>query len=208
MGVVRRAVTLPDRWRGRRALLRFGAVDYRAMVWVNGQLAGTHEGGSTPFWLDVTGLLRAGANTVVVRAEDPPADRSIPRGKQFWEEKPRGIFYTRTSGIWQPVWLEAVGDSYLEGVRTRPGADGVVTFDLEVARGRAGDTVRAEVRFGGTAVASAEAGVEGRTVRLAAAVANPRRWHVGRPTSTTSCSRCAAAPRCWTACRRTSASAR
>ena len=177
----RRAVTLPDRWRGRRALLRFGAVDYRAMVWVNGQLAGTHEGGSTPFWLDVTGLLRAGANTLVVRAEDPPADRSIPRGKQFWEEKPRGIFYTRTSGIWQPVWLEAVGDSYLEGVRTRPGTDGVVTFDLEVARGRAGDTVRAEVRFGGTAVASAEAGVEGRTVRLAAAVANPRRWHVGRP---------------------------
>ena len=69
-----------------------------------------------------------------MRAEDPPTDRYIPRGKQYWEPKSRGIFYTRTSGIWQTVWLEAVGDSYLERVRITPSLDGAVRFD---ARARA-----------------------------------------------------------------------
>ncbi len=115
----RRSVTMPAGWKGRRVLLKFGAVDYRAMVWVNGQMVGQHEGGQAPFAFDITPALTTGANTIVVRAEDPPTDRSIPRGKQFWEEKSRGIFYTRTTGIWQPVWLEAAGDSYLES-RTYP----------------------------------------------------------------------------------------
>src|SRR5579862_1649547 len=116
----RRGVTVPPDWKGRRVLLHFGAVDYRAMVWVNGRLAGTHEGGNVPFAFDVTPLLKAGANTVTVRAEDPPTDRSIPRGKQYWEPKSRGIFYTRTSGIWQTVWMEPVAETHLERVRITP----------------------------------------------------------------------------------------
>lgn len=115
----RRSFTLPADWRNRRVLLHFGAVDYRAWVWLNGQLLGTHEGGSTPFRFDITEQLKPGANTIVVKAEDPPQDRFIPRGKQYWELKSRGIFYTRTSGIWQPVWLEATGDAYLDKVRDR-----------------------------------------------------------------------------------------
>jgi hypothetical protein len=63
----------------------------KAMVWVNGRAAGQHEGGNTPFGFDVTPLLASGANTIVVRAEDPPTDRSIPRGKQYWEPQSRGI---------------------------------------------------------------------------------------------------------------------
>jgi beta-galactosidase/beta-glucuronidase len=107
----RRTFTIPPEWKGRRVLLNFGAVDYRAKVWVNGRKAGEHEGGSTPFRFDITPLLRSGPNTVTVRADDPPTDRTIPRGKQYWEPKSRGIFYTRTTGIWQPVWLEAAGAS-------------------------------------------------------------------------------------------------
>ncbi|MGH9658340.1 MAG: sugar-binding domain-containing protein, partial [Bryobacteraceae bacterium] len=80
----RRTAILPEAWKGRRVLLHFGAVDYRAMVWVNGKLAGQHEGGHTPFRFDITGLTQAGANTIIVRAEDPPTDRTIPRGKQYW----------------------------------------------------------------------------------------------------------------------------
>ena len=95
--VVSARVTLPAGWNGKRVLLHFGAVDYRARVWVNGRSLGEHEGGNVPFQFDITGPLKAGANVITVRAEDPPTDRYIPRGKQYWEPKSRGIFYTRTT---------------------------------------------------------------------------------------------------------------
>ncbi|MFD1339914.1 glycoside hydrolase family 2 protein [Microbacterium lemovicicum] len=94
---------------GDRLMLRFGAVDYRCRVWVDGQMVGEHEGGHTPFSFDVTDVLSDTAtHTVVVRAEDDPEDVAQPRGKQDWREHPHVIWYHRTSGIWQPVWLEAV----------------------------------------------------------------------------------------------------
>lgn len=106
---------------GSRLLLHFGAVDYRATVWVNGQLLGTHTGGQTPFTFDVTGVLtEAGPQTVVVRAEDRPTDVSQPRGKQDWRSEPHGIFYDRTTGIWQPVWLEPVPDTYVTTLHWTP----------------------------------------------------------------------------------------
>lgn len=89
----RRSFTVPADWKGQRVLLHFGAVDYRAKVWVNGRVAGEHEGGNVPFRFDVTDFLGAGANVITVRAEDPPTDRYIPRGKQYWEPKSRSIFY-------------------------------------------------------------------------------------------------------------------
>ncbi|MBP2472651.1 beta-galactosidase/beta-glucuronidase [Crossiella equi] len=94
---------------GRALLLHFGAVDYRASVWVNGQFVGAHEGGHTGFSLDVTGALDAsGTQVVTVRAEDRPQDTAQPRGKQDWQAEPHVIWYHRTTGIWQPVWLEEV----------------------------------------------------------------------------------------------------
>ena len=113
----RRQFEIPEHWNKRRILLHFGAVDYRATVWVNGNLVGEHEGGHTPFRFDVGWCVKPGQNTVAVRVEDPPADRYIPRGKQHWQAKPENIFYTRTTGIWQTVWLEPVGESYIERVR-------------------------------------------------------------------------------------------
>jgi beta-galactosidase/beta-glucuronidase len=95
----------------RRLMLRFGAVDYRAQVWIDGQLAGSHEGGHTPFSIDITHLLNSGErHELVVRAEDDPNDIAQPRGKQDWQENPHVIWYHRTTGIWQPVWLESVPD--------------------------------------------------------------------------------------------------
>ncbi|MEL4319432.1 glycoside hydrolase family 2 TIM barrel-domain containing protein [Leifsonia sp. YIM 134122] len=99
---------------GRRMLLHFGAVDYRARVWVDGAQVGSHEGGHTPFSFDITDALRPDAgtagveHTIVVRVEDDPVDVAQPRGKQDWREQPHVIWYHRTTGIWQPVWLESV----------------------------------------------------------------------------------------------------
>lgn len=94
---------------GRRLMLRFGAVDYRAVVWVDGQRVGSHEGGHTPFSVDITDALRlSDGGDIVVRAEDRATDVAQPRGKQDWRDDPHAIWYHRTSGIWQPVWLESV----------------------------------------------------------------------------------------------------
>lgn len=117
-----RSVELPDDWKEKRLILHFGAVDYRAQVWVNGELVMTHEGGHVPFKVDITHVVQA-ENTIVVRAEDPSKELDQPRGKQYWEEQSAGIFYTRTTGIWQTVWIEAVNDSYLEKIKFTPNVD-------------------------------------------------------------------------------------
>ncbi len=103
---------------GQRVLVHFGAVDYRAQVWFDGQLAASHVGGQTPFTADVSNVMTPGADehVLVVRAEDDPADPEQPRGKQDWREKPHGIWYERTTGIWQTVWAETVAPEHLADV--------------------------------------------------------------------------------------------
>jgi beta-galactosidase/beta-glucuronidase len=104
-----------------RLLLHFCAVDYSANVWLNGAMAATHEGGYTPFTADVTELLREdGRQQVVVQALDDPADLSKPRGKQDWQLHPHSIWYPRTTGIWQTVWLEWVPPVYISSLRWTP----------------------------------------------------------------------------------------
>jgi len=110
--------------RAGRLLLHFGAVDYAASVWVNGQLVARHEGGHTPFTADITDVLTSSeTQTVVVRAEDDPRDLTQPRGKQDWEETPHAIWYHRTTGIWQPVWLEPVAHTHVTALRWTPDLD-------------------------------------------------------------------------------------
>lgn len=120
----RRNMEMPSDWAGKRVLLHFGAVDYEAKVWVNGQFAVAHEGGHTPFFADITNCLNlTGANEIVVRAEDYSRDLTLPRGKQYWREKSELIFYTRTTGIWQSVWMEAVDKTHIARVRLTPDID-------------------------------------------------------------------------------------
>jgi len=119
----RRAIERPNLQSDQRAILHFGAVDYEAMVWVNGKLAVRHEGGYSPFCADITDLLTPdGEQTVIVRADDDPADLSKPRGKQDWKLEPHSIWYYRTTGIWQTVWLEVVPPTYLASLRWVPDA--------------------------------------------------------------------------------------
>jgi len=104
-----------------RVLLHFGAVDYRARVWVNGQFVIEHEGGHTPFTADITAIVNLnGMQRVTVWAHDDPQDLEQPRGKQDWQIEPHSIWYPRTTGIWQTVWVELVPHTYIERIRWTP----------------------------------------------------------------------------------------
>jgi beta-galactosidase/beta-glucuronidase len=105
----KRVVEPGDLTSDQRLLLHFGAVDYSCTIWVNGLVAARHEGGYTPITADISQLLLPdGPQTIVVRAEDDPHDLSKPRGKQEWQLEPHSIWYPRTTGIWQDVWMERV----------------------------------------------------------------------------------------------------
>ena len=177
----RRTVALPAEWKGRRVLLHFGAVNYWSMVWVNGKLAGSHEGGNTPFTFDVTPLLQPGANAIAVRAHFPPTDRYIPRGKQFWEPKSKSIFYTRTSGIWQPVWMEPVGASYLDRVKITPSTDGGVRLEFAIARPQPDVEITASATFAGQLAASATAHTSAARATALFSIDEPKLWSPSSP---------------------------
>ncbi|MFC0679082.1 glycoside hydrolase family 2 protein [Lysobacter korlensis] len=126
---------------GGRILLHFGAVDYRAKVWVNGTYVVSHEGGHTPFTADITHALNPdGPQVVTVFVEDDPHDLTKPRGKQDWQLEPHSIWYPRTSGIWQTVWLERVSCTYLQKIRWTPHVEGfALTFEARVVGDPADD---------------------------------------------------------------------
>jgi len=106
----------------KRLLLKFGAVDYEARVFINGAFAGSHLGGNTSFELDITAFVHPGENEVKLQALDG-LETDKPRGKQSWTGEPFGCWYTPTTGIWQSVWLEYVGDTYLKRVKITPKLD-------------------------------------------------------------------------------------
>lgn len=106
-----------------RVLLHFEAVDYVCHVWINGQFAGRHEGGFTPFTFDITELVKEGENSVNVYAEDDIRNPLQPRGKQSERYASQGCDYTRVTGIWQTVWLEFVPEVYISAYRCTPDVD-------------------------------------------------------------------------------------
>ncbi|MDF3035299.1 MAG: glycoside hydrolase family 2 [Paucimonas sp.] len=133
---------------GQRVLLHFGAVDYWAKVWVNRHLVAEHEGGHTPFSADITRVLnKDGVQIVTVQVEDDPHDLAKPRGKQDWQLEPHSIWYPRTTGIWQSVWVERVGHTYINKIRWTPLFEhfeiGCETF----LAGELGDDLTVEVRI-------------------------------------------------------------
>ena len=114
----RRTFKRPPLQTGERLVLHFGAVDYCAAVWVNEAKVCSHQGGYTPFHVDITeALTDSDPQQIVVRAEDDPLDLAKPRGKQDWKLEPHSIWYPRTTGIWQTVWLEAVPAAFIEKIK-------------------------------------------------------------------------------------------
>ncbi len=185
-----RAVGLED---DRRLLIHFGAVDYRARVWFDGVLVGEHEGGHTPFAVDVTDALldrgTGSTHVLVVRAEDDPHDVAQPRGKQDWLPEPHVIWYHRTTGIWQPVWMEAVAPIRVEDVwwtcdLTRGTATAQITLSKRVQA-----RVRVTISRDGDVLGDAEADGTGAVVTVTVPLAGQRNgqgyeellWRPGSP---------------------------
>ena len=179
----RRTFRVPDTWKARHVILNFGAVDYEATVWVNGSQVGFHRGGHVGFSIDVTAQLNGGDNVVVVRAWDPSTDLSLPRGKQYWQPKSQSIWYTRTSGIWQAVWMEAVDPVHIARLRITPDVDrSQVAIETILSQSAPDLKLRITARLGDNLQAQSEIVCRHTRPTMILKLDGQRLWSPERPT--------------------------
>jgi beta-galactosidase/beta-glucuronidase len=179
----RREVTLPEAWQQthKRILLHIGACDYETTVWVNGEKAGKHLGGYVSFSFEITDLLKPGANTIVIRAVDDLRCGLQPHGKQSDRFGSYGCLYTRTTGIWQTVWLEAVPGTYLSSVRYYPEIDqSQVTIQARIDGNTAGYRLQAVALAKGVEVGRADVPASS-LVTFTIALSERHLWEPGAP---------------------------
>lgn len=178
----RRTFTLPEEAAGKRVILHFGAVDYKCEVWVNGVSAGVHEGGFASFSFEITKLLVPGENTLVVCCDDDTRGGRQPLGKQAFRYQSSGCHYTRTTGIWQTVWLEWVEETYIRSVKMIPdAANGRLYIDAEIDGYADGSALYADAFFDGGAQGSAFAIADGTHCRLTLSLKEKHLWNAGEP---------------------------
>lgn len=182
----RRTFTLPSEWKklDKRILLHFGAVDYYSEIYVNNRKVGDHTGGYTPFAIDVTDAVTDGENVIAVFAEDNGKDPLQPTGKQMYHGYYNsGCHYTRSTGIWQTVWLECVPKNYIKNLKITPDAQGEEVEILVTLEGEycSIDSVSAQVAFDGEPITAGEAKVLGKHAKLRLSIPSPKLWNVGEP---------------------------
>lgn len=178
----RRRFTLPAAMQGHRLLLTFGAVDFDATVWVNGRKLGSHQGGYTPFTLDITSAVLPGENQIFLSVFDDTASGLQATGKQAHSKLSQGCVYTRTTGIWQTVYLEAAGDTWIRDLSLVPDADGSrLLVQAWIAGPNRGATVRLTASAEGRTVASQETPAAWRSTLAVLSIPAARRWEVGAP---------------------------
>ena len=174
----KRTFSVPANWKNKDIVLNFGAVDWKADVFINDILIGSHQGGFTPFSFNITPYLNGKNNQkLVVRVWDPSDKGYQPRGKQT--SNPEGIWYTPVTGIWQTVWLEPVATNHITSVKSIPNIDNG-TMNVTVGTSVPCNTSIVEVNLldKGQVVASAK-GIQGKELRLA--VQNPALWDTSNP---------------------------
>lgn len=174
----KRTFEVPAKWKSKNILLHFGAVDWKAEVWVNDIKIGSHTGGYTPFSFDVSPFLnKSGAQKLVVRVWDGTDNGFQPRGKQV--NRPNGIWYTPVTGIWQTVWLEPVAAKSIDNIQTVPDIDkGQLTVKVETKASAFGDVVEVKVFDGTKEVASAKAS---STEKLEVSIPEAKLWSPESP---------------------------
>jgi len=174
----RRTFELPGAWVNRRVLLHFGAIDWEATVWVNGRRVGEHRGGYDPFTFDITGaLIPDGEQEILIAVWDPTDAGFQPRGKQV--SRPRGIWYTPTTGIWQTVWMETVPPTCIDRLQMVPDID-TGTLNLTVGSMGADETFSVEaVALDNSRVVARVSGPANST--LALQIADPKLWSPDSP---------------------------
>ena len=144
-----REFSVPSSWKGQNIILHFGAVDWKAEVFVNGQLVGEHKGGYDPFSYDITPYLnKSGKQKVVVKVFDATDNSMQPRGKQCIINS--AIWYTPVSGIWQTVWLEPVNKTHIQDYYPVSNlAKSTLTVDVKTVNAYVRDIVEVELLEGG-----------------------------------------------------------
>lgn len=174
----KRTFEVPAKWKGKNVLLNFGAVDWKAEVWVNDIKIGSHTGGYTPFSFDVSPFLtKSGAQKLVVKVWDGTDNGFQPRGKQV--NRPNGIWYTPVTGIWQTVWLEPVAAKSIDNIQTVPDIDkGQLTIKVETKASAFGDVVEVKIFDGTKEVASAKAS---STEKLEVSIPEAKLWSPESP---------------------------
>ncbi|GGC27113.1 beta-galactosidase [Parapedobacter defluvii] len=174
----RRTIAVDKDIRKQRVLLHFGAVDWQCEVYVNGQKAGSHEGGYDPFSIDITSYLKKGADQeIAVGVWDPTNEGPQPNGKQV--VNPHGIWYTPVTGIWQTVWLEGVPETYIAATKQTPDVDQrKLLVQAAVESAKEGDQLRISAWKGQEKVAEETAAV-GADVSLS--IGNAELWSPSNP---------------------------
>jgi beta-galactosidase/beta-glucuronidase len=163
----KRNIDLPDNWRNGRVILHFGAVDYDTEVWINGVSAGKHRGGYTSFSFDITHLLKDGKNSVAVCAEDDTRSLLQPAGKQSKQYHSYSCMYTRTTGIWQTVWIEFVPSSYISDIKLTPNTEAkYVRINAKIFNPKPDMELYAEAKINGKIAGTASAKVVGSNAEL------------------------------------------
>jgi beta-galactosidase/beta-glucuronidase len=173
-----RTFSLPPEWKNNRVLLNFGAVDWKADVWINGIKIGSHTGGYTPFSFDISPYVGNDSNqTLTVRVFDPADKGYQPRGKQV--DSPGGIHYTSVTGIWQTVWVEPVNADFITSVKTVPNCAGNnFSMAVETDGSRSSDIIEVKVIDRGSVISTAKA-IPGQA--LIAAAPSAKRWSPESP---------------------------
>lgn len=178
----KRSFVLPTEWQSGEVLLHFGAVDYEAEVWVNDVWIGRHRGGYSSFSFPVRHALREGGNIVTVYAEDDVRSGKQPRGKQSGTYRSQGCDYTRTTGIWQTVWLEHVPATYVSSFLLYPDpANECLHVSAEINGPTTGFSFRCSSSFEGKVTGEQTILVGARSVRLTLPLAEKHLWHPGSP---------------------------
>ncbi len=173
-----REFTVPSNWKNNRILLHFGAVDWKADVWVNDVKVGQHTGGYVPFSFDVTPALKSGANKMIVKVWDGTDQGYQPRGKQV--NNPHGIWYTPVSGIWQTVWMEPVPEKYIENVKITPDIDkNIINVEAFINQPASSDRIEVKVMEGSRVVATGQS-INNQPVEVSMPT-NPRLWSPNDP---------------------------
>jgi beta-galactosidase/beta-glucuronidase len=173
----RRRFEVPEAWEGRRILLNFEAVDWQCQTWVNGKLAGEHTGGYLPFSFDITAHLRPGENELTLAVSDPTDTGRQECGKQSL--RPRQIWYTAVSGIWQTVWLEPVPERCIRLLRLTPDLEsGSLTVEAVIDNPGTDLSVEAVASFDGH-LAARGSSAAGKPLSLK--IPDPRAWSPDQP---------------------------
>jgi beta-galactosidase/beta-glucuronidase len=178
----KRSFSAPDNWKDGRILLHFGAVDYFTEVWVNGKSVGTHKGGYTPFTFDITDYLKNGENDLTVNAYDDVTNPLQPTGKQSGEYNNYGCLYTRSTGIWQTVWLEYTPSIYIQKLKLTPDVDNGCLHVLARFNNSGTEKIKLTARLKGEVAGFTEAKVTGKFVDCILPIEKLDLWFPETPT--------------------------